>query len=79
MRICKEDFIPHVRNYNPNMTKDYLFKNPATYSIRVTAIKFKIYSAMGILPHKLDITRLIISTKKVKLCWVSFSNARTVN
>merc|ERR1711954_488903 len=34
---------------------------------------------MGIMPHLLDITRLTISTKKVKLAWVSFSKSRTVN
>merc|ERR1711954_213928 len=34
---------------------------------------------MGIMPHLLDITRLTISTKKVKLAWVSFSKSKTVN
>merc|ERR1712081_126569 len=33
----------------------------------------------GIPPHKLDIIRVSISTKRAKLAWVTFSQAKTVN
>merc|ERR1711954_496910 len=32
----------------------------------------------GIMPHKLDIVRISISTVKAKLAWVTFTSARTV-
>merc|ERR1711954_280913 len=48
-------------------------------SNRVTAIKFKIYNATGIPPHQLDILNLSVSTKRVKLCWLTFSSERTVS
>merc|ERR1711954_409200 len=34
---------------------------------------------MGIMPHKLDILRVSISTVKAKLAWVTFGSQRTVN
>merc|ERR1712081_121298 len=30
-------------------------------------------------PNQLDITRISISTKRVKLCWINFEKERTVN
>merc|ERR1712081_66769 len=33
----------------------------------------------GIPPHKLDILRVSISTKRAKLAWVTFAQAKTVN
>merc|ERR1711954_317292 len=33
----------------------------------------------GIMPHKLDIVRISISTKKAKLAWVTFQKARAVS
>merc|ERR1711954_377916 len=71
--------LPHIKNYTESMSEDYVLKNPVACSNRVTAIKNKIYNATGILPHQLDILRVSISTKRVKLCWVSFTNERTVN
>merc|ERR1711954_209674 len=71
--------LPHIKNYNKSMSEDYVLKNPVTYSNRVTAIKFKIYIATGIPPHQLDILNIPISTKRVKLCWVTFASERTVN
>merc|ERR1711954_6465 len=46
---------------------------------RVTSIKNKIFNATGIRPHRLDITRVSISTKRVKLAWVCFEKAKTVS
>merc|ERR1711954_331659 len=71
--------LPHIKNYTESMSEDYVLKNPVTYSKRVTAIKFIIYNATGIPPHQLDILRVTISTKRVKLCWISFASERTVN
>merc|ERR1711954_495540 len=48
-------------------------------SNRVTAVKFKTYNNTGIPPNQLDIIRISISTKRVKLCWISFEKERTVN
>merc|ERR1711954_382798 len=79
MRVEIDDFIPHIKNYTESMSEDYILKTPVTYSNRVTAIKHKIYNATGIPPHQLDIMRISISTKQVKLCWVSFASERTVN
>merc|ERR1711954_464366 len=79
MRVEIDDFIPHIKNFSESMSEDYILKNPVTYSNRVTAIKHKIYNATGIPPHQLDILRISISTKRVKLCWVSFGCERTVN
>merc|ERR1711954_112184 len=79
MRVQLEDFLPHIKGYTETMSEDYVLKNPVTYSNRVTAIKFKIYNATGIPPHQLDILNLSISTKRVKLCWVTFSSERTVS
>merc|ERR1711954_343272 len=44
-----------------------------------TSIKNKIFNATGIMPHRLDITRVSISTKRVKLAWVCFEKAKTVS
>merc|ERR1712081_32254 len=79
MRVELEDFIPHIKEYSESMSEDYILKNPVTYSNRVTAVKFKIYNNTGIPPNQLDITRISISTKRVKLCWISFEKERKVN
>merc|ERR1712081_151988 len=79
MRVELEDFIPHIKEYSESMSEDYILKNPVTYSNRVTAVKFKIHGNTGIPPNQLDITRISISTKRVKLCWISFEKERTVN
>merc|ERR1711954_167759 len=55
-----------------------VLKNPINYSYRVTAIKWKIFNATGIQPHLQDIQSIQISTKRVKLCWISFGSERTV-
>merc|ERR1711954_565601 len=39
----------------------------------------KIFHATGIMPHRLDILNVQISTKRVKLAWVKFEKIRTVN
>merc|ERR1711954_202258 len=79
MKVEIEDFIPHIKGYTESMSDDYVLKNPVTYSNRVTAVKYKIYNAKGIPPNQLDITRISISTKRVKLCWINFEKERTVN
>merc|ERR1712081_43356 len=79
MRVELEDFIPHIKEYSQSMSEDYVLKNPVTYSDRVTAVKFKIYNDTGIPPNQLNITRISISTKRVKLCWISFEKERTIN
>merc|ERR1711954_593937 len=79
MRVQLEDFLQHIKGYTEAMSDEYVLKNPVTYSKRVTAIKYKIYNATGIPPHQLDILNISISTKRVKLCWVSFASERTVS
>lgn len=39
----------------------------------------KIFNATGIMPHRLDILKASLSTKKAKLAWVTFQKVRTVN
>merc|ERR1711954_499924 len=39
----------------------------------------KIFHATGIMPHRLDILNVQISTKRVKLAWVKFEKICTVN
>merc|ERR1711954_285980 len=56
-----------------------VLKNPINYSYRVTAIKWKIFNATVIQPHLQDIQSISISTKRVKLCWISFGSERTVS
>lgn len=64
IRITKEDFIGEIEDYSHVMSEDYVMKNPITYGARVTGIKMKIFNATGIAPHKLDVVRVSISTKK---------------
>merc|ERR1711954_222325 len=79
IRVEREDFEAEVKEYKPEMSDDFILKNPVTYGARLAGIKNKIYNATGIMPWKLDITKISISTKKVKLAWVSFESAKTVN
>merc|ERR1711954_186769 len=78
IRVTREDFIHEVKDYDPQVSDDFIFKNPVTYGARVSGIKIKIFNATGIMPHKLDIVRISISTVKAKLAWVTFTSARTV-
>merc|ERR1712081_94216 len=79
IKITVGDFIREIEDYSPEMSEDYVLKNPVNYGARVSGIKMKIYNATGILPHKLDILRVSISTKRAKLAWVTFATAKTVN
>merc|ERR1711954_475278 len=79
IKITVADFIREIEDYSPEMSEDYVLKNPVNYGARVSGIKMKIFNATGIPPHKLDILRVSISTKRAKLAWVTFAQARTVN
>merc|ERR1712112_727454 len=79
IKVTREDFISEIKDYDPQVSDDYVFKNPVTYGARVSSIKLKIYNATGLMPHKLDIVRVSISTVKAKLAWVTFASARTVS
>merc|ERR1711954_110100 len=78
MRVERSDFVGEIEDYSDNMSDDFILKNPINYDARVTSIKTKIFNASGIMPHCLDITRVSISTKKVKLAWVCFKKPKTV-
>merc|ERR1711954_623502 len=60
-------------------SEDYVLKNPVTYEARVTGIKMKIFNATCIPPHKLDVIRVSISTKRAKLAWVTFATSKTLS
>merc|ERR1711954_466885 len=79
IRVERTDFETEVEGYDPEMSDDFILKNPVTYGARLAGIKNKIYNATGIMPWKLDVKKISISTKRVKLAWVSFGSARTVN
>merc|ERR1711954_373154 len=79
IKILVADFVKEIEDYSPEMSEDYVLKNPVNYGARVSGIKMKIYNATGIPPHKLDILRVSISTKRAKLAWVTFAQAKTVN
>merc|ERR1711954_50196 len=79
IRVSREDFVSEIKNYDPKVNDDFVFKNPVTYGARVSGVKNKIYNATGIMPHLLDIVRVTISTINAKLAWVTFASARTVN
>ena len=78
IKVCSEDFIEQVENYNTGMSNNYIFKNPATYKARVVGIKMKIFRATGIPPHKQDKNRVSVSNKNTPLAWVTFSNPKIV-
>merc|ERR1711954_331816 len=78
MKIERADIVKHVINYNPEVSDEYIFKNPVIYDARETGVKEKVFNATGIPPNKLDIVRVSVSTKKAKLAWVSFKTAKTV-
>merc|ERR1712081_103427 len=79
IRVTREDFITEIKDYDPQVSDDFVFKNPVTYGARVSGIKQKIYNATGLMPHKLDILRVSISTVKAKLAWVTFASRQTVS
>lgn len=79
MRITKEEIIAEMENYEPASSDDFVFKNPVNYGARISAVKVEIYNATGIMPHKIDILRVSISTVKAKLAWITFSSKKTVN
>merc|ERR1711954_608928 len=78
MKIERNDITKHIVDYNPEVSDEYVFKNPIIYDAREAGVREKIYNATGIPPNKLDITRITISTKRAKLAWVSFSSVKTV-
>merc|ERR1711954_24116 len=55
IKVTREDFISEVKDYDPQVSDDFIFKNPVMYGARVSGIKIKIFNATGIMPHKLDI------------------------
>merc|ERR1711954_62321 len=79
IKVTREDFTTEIKDYDPQVSDNFVFKNPVTCGARVSGIKLKIYNATGLMPHKLDIVRISISTVKAKLAWVTFSTARTVS
>merc|ERR1712081_72535 len=79
IRVTREDITREIEDYDPQVSDNYVFKNPVTYGARVSGIKQKIFNATGLLPHKIDILRVSISTVKAKLAWVTFASSRTVN
>merc|ERR1711954_57630 len=79
IRVSREDFVSEIKNYDPKVNDDFVFKNPVTYGARVSGVKNKIYNATGIMPHLLDIVRVSTSTVNAKLAWVTFASARTVS
>merc|ERR1711954_239323 len=79
IRVSREDFVSEIKNYDPKVNDDFVFKNPVTYGARVSGVKNKIYNATGIMPHLLDIVRVTISTVNAKLAWVTFGSSRTVS
>merc|ERR1711954_102541 len=79
IRVSREDFVSEIKNYDPKVNDDFVFKNPVTYGARVSGVKNKIYNATGIMPHLLDIVRVTISTVNAKLAWVTFGSSRTIS
>merc|ERR1711954_250614 len=79
MKVERADFTKHIQNYDPEITDEYVFKNPVTYAAREAGVREKIYNATGIHPNKLDIIRVSTSTKRAKLAWISFKTAKTVS
>ena len=60
------------------MTDDFILKNPETLGAKIAGIKDKIHNAMEISSFRLDITRVMISTKQAKLDLITFESQRTV-
>merc|ERR1711954_279567 len=79
IKVTREDITREIEDYDPQVSDDFVFKNPVTYGARVSGIKQKIFNATGLMPHKIDILRVSISTVKAKLAWVTFASSRTVN
>merc|ERR1711954_149204 len=79
MRISRDEIAAKMEKYEPDYSDNFIFKNPVNYGARVSAVKIKIYNATGIMPHKLDILRVSVSTVKAKLAWITFANKKTVN
>merc|ERR1711954_191199 len=79
MRISRDEIAAKMEKYEPDYSDNFIFKNPVNYGARVSAVKIKIYNATGIMPHKLDILRVSVSTVKAKLAWITFTNKKTVN
>merc|ERR1711954_20114 len=79
IRVENGDFTEYIEDKSHVLTDDYVFKNPVNYEARVTGVKVKIFNATGIQPHRLDIIKVSISTKRAKLAWVTFTKAKSVN
>merc|ERR1711954_444484 len=79
MKIERADVVKHIQNYNPEVTDEFMLKNPVTYAAREAGGREKIYNATGIHPNKLDIIRISTSTKRAKLAWITFKSAKTVS
>merc|ERR1711954_46554 len=77
MKVERKDFVKHIQNYDPEISDEYVFKNPVVYAAREAGIREKIFNQTGIHPNKLDIIRVSVSTKRAKLAWVSFKTAKT--
>merc|ERR1711954_634722 len=78
MRVERKDFVDHFEGFDEKMSNETLFKNPVNHEGRITAVKYKIYNATGIEPHKLDIVNFNISSKNATLAWVTFGSEKTV-
>ena len=61
MKIERADVVKHIQDYNPEVTDEFVLKNPVTYAAREAGVREKIYNATGIQPHKLDIIKMHIS------------------
>merc|ERR1712081_77730 len=79
MKVERSDFVKHIQNYNPEITDDFVFKNPITYAAREAGVREKIFNNTGIHPNRLDIVRVSVSTKRAKLAWITFKSAKTVS
>merc|ERR1711954_279275 len=79
IRVERGDFTEYIEDKSHVLTDDFVSKNPVNYEARVTGVKVKIFNATGIPPHRLDIIKVSISTKRAKLAGVTFTKARTVN
>merc|ERR1711954_128387 len=77
MKIEREEIVKHIKDYDPRISDEHVFKNPINYEAREAAVREKIFHATGILPHNLDILRVSVSTKRAELAWILFNSART--
>jgi len=71
-KIERNDITKHMEDYKPELTDEYVFKNPVNYAAILAGVKEKLYNATGIHPHKLRITNVSISTKRAKLAVIRF-------